>query len=105
MKTINPISMWSNGATAQASILAARAINVSLGTSATFYYSLMDQGEAGAVGNVLAEGNLTMIGIDYEGWDLDQYAWDWIAKQLNVTITGEYADPTMEPAAEQGGSI
>lgn len=97
MKTIDPISTWANGVTMQASVLEARAVGVNLGTSATFYYSLMNQSESGHTGDVLAQGNLTMAGPDYEGWNLDEYAWDWVAKQLNVTITGEYIIPVIEP--------
>ena len=98
MKTIDPISIWSNGVITQASILEARATSVNLGASATFSYSLMNQSEPGWIGDVLARGSLTMVGIDYEGWNLDEYAWEWVAEQLNVTITGEYVMPAAEPA-------
>jgi len=40
MKTIQPISIWDNGKNLEATILNAYAVNVLLGTSATFYYSL-----------------------------------------------------------------
>jgi hypothetical protein len=29
----------------------------------------------------------------YEQWELDSYAWDWIASQLNLTIVGDWVDP------------
>jgi hypothetical protein len=41
----------------------------------------------------LAQGNLTMSGDDYSAWEVDNYAWDWIAGQLNLVITGDYVAP------------
>ena len=43
----------------------------------------------------------------YDQWELDSFAWDWVAQQLNLTITGEYVppvppqpEPTPEPTPE-----
>jgi hypothetical protein len=33
---------------------------------------------------VLASGNLTMSGQDYQEWNADEFAWDWIAAQLSL---------------------
>lgn len=93
MKTIQAVSIWDNGTVQEASILNAYAVNVTLNTFATFYYSLLSQVE-GVVGNQLAQGNLTMTGEAYADWIVDNYAWDWIAEQLNLVITGEYVPPT-----------
>jgi hypothetical protein len=38
MKTIESVPVWENGQVQEAKILNAYAINVQLGTSATFYY-------------------------------------------------------------------
>jgi hypothetical protein len=103
MKTIQPLSIWDNGQTLEAKILNAYAVNVTLGTSATFYYSLMTESENGKVGVQVAQGNLTMTGADYTKWDLDSYAWDWVASQLKLTITGDYNVPILivdEPIVE-----
>ncbi len=101
MKTIEAVSIWDNGLVQQATILNAYAVNVSLNTSATFYYSLMSQTSEGVVGNQLAQGNLTMSGEAYTDWIVDNYAWDWIAEQLNLVITGEYVPPVPpEPTPE-----
>ena len=43
MKTIESISIWDNGQTQEATVLNAYAVNVSLGNSATFYYSLLSE--------------------------------------------------------------
>jgi hypothetical protein len=102
MKKIEAVSIWDNGTVQQATILNAYAVNVTLNTSATFYYSLMSQTEEGMVGNQLAQGNLTMTGEAYTDWTVDNYAWDWIAEQLNLVITGEYVPPTPpEPIVEE----
>lgn len=93
MKQISPVTSWINGQSVQATILNAYAINVALGVSATFYYNLVD-------GNMapVAQGNLVMTGEAYAQWTVDQYAWDWIAQQLNLTIIGDYVPPVQEVA-------
>ena len=92
MKTISPIQSWINGQSVTATILNAYAINVALGVSATFYYSLLDSDLVS-----VAQGNLTMTGEAYTQWTVDSYAWDWISTQLNLTITGDYVPPVVEP--------
>ena len=99
MKTIEAVQIWDNGTTQEAKILNAYAINVTLGTSATFYYQLFAETAELAVGPQLAQGNLTMTGEAYTQWEMDDYAWDWVAEQLNLTITGDYAPPV--PPAPQ----
>jgi hypothetical protein len=96
MKTIESISIWDNGQTQEATVLNAYAVNVSLGNSATFYYSLLSESM-----QQLAQGNLTMTGDDYSAWEVDNYAWDWIASQLNLVITGDYVAPVVEEVVEE----
>jgi hypothetical protein len=93
MKTIEPVSIWDNGQTVEAKILNAYAVNVTLGTSATFYYSLLAETAEGNVGSQVAQGNLSMTGEAYQEWNQDEFAWDWVAEQLNLTITGDYVAP------------
>ena len=93
MKTIQPVSIWDNGSVKEAKILNAYAVNVTLGTSATFYYSLSAENEDQTIGSQVAQGNLSMTGEAYKQWQADNYAWDWVAEQLNLTITGEYVPP------------
>jgi hypothetical protein len=101
MKTISPVSIWDNGQNLEAKILNAYAVNVTLGTSATFYYSLMTEDGYGNVGVQVAQGNLTMTGEAYTQWTVDSYAWDWVAEQLNLTITGDYVTPVIpEPTPD-----
>lgn len=97
MKQITPISIWDNGQNKQANILNAFAVNVTLDTSATFYYTISNEQEQ------LTQGNLTMSGIDYQEWNADVFAWDWIAAQLNLTITGDYVPP--EPIVDLDNNL
>lgn len=79
MKKIKSISIWNSGELKLATWIYLVAINVTLNDSASFYYKLCsDNGEN------LAEGNLSMIGQDYQNWKSDDYAWDWAAQQLNI---------------------
>ena len=93
MKTISPVAIWDNGTVQEAKILNAYAVNVTLGTSATFYYQLFAENENLSQGPQLAQGNLSMTGEAYAQWEVDSYAWDWVAEQLNLTITGDYVPP------------
>ena len=93
MKIIEPVSIWDSGKTQKATILNAYAVNVSLGNSATFYYSLSAENDDQTLGAQVAQGNLTMTGDAYKQWTVDAYAWDWVAEQLNLTITGDYIPP------------
>ena len=88
MKTIEPVSIWDNGQVLEATILNAYCINDNLSTSGTFYYSLLSDAQ-----QQLAQGNLTMTGEDYQAWQTNEYAYDWVAAQLNLTITGDYVPP------------
>jgi hypothetical protein len=84
MKQISPLQIWKNGQQLTASVLDAIIINDNLSTSCTFYWMLKEEGKAG---QTLADGNATMTGEDYDNWDgSNDYAFNYIAKQINVTI-------------------
>lgn len=106
MKTIEPVSIWDNGSVKEAKVLNAYAVNVTLGNSATFYYSLSAENDDQTLGAQVAQGNLTMTGDAYAQWTVDAYAWDWVAQQLNLIITGDYIPPvppqnwSVKPAVE-----
>jgi hypothetical protein len=88
MKTIEPVVFPLNLGTA--------VILNSYCTSATFYYALLSDTQA-----QLSQGNLTMEGQDYADWQTNQYAYDWIAEQIDVTITGDYVPPVVEEVTEE----
>ena len=87
MKNISPVSIWKNGQSLTASILDAIIINDNLSTSCTFYWMLKEADQEEQAGQVLADGNTTMTGEDYDNWDgSNDYAFEYIAEQINVTI-------------------
>jgi hypothetical protein len=86
MKTIQPVVFPLNLGTA--TILNAYCINDNLSDAATFYYTLLSD-----VQSQLQQGNLTMTGEDYNGWATNEYAYNWVATQIDVTITGDYVPP------------
>ena len=87
MKQIEPVVFPLNLGTAV--ILSAYCVNDNLSTSATFYYSLLSDTQV-----QLSQGNLNMEGQDYADWQTNQYAYDWVAAQINVTIVGDYVENT-----------
>jgi hypothetical protein len=97
MKTIQPVVFPLNLGTA--TILNAYCINDNLSNSATFYYALLSDTQS-----QLQQGNLTMSGEDYVGWATNEYAYNWVATQIDVTITGDYVPPVPpqpEPIVEE----
>jgi hypothetical protein len=98
MKQISPIQSWINGQSVTATVFNLYVIGGVLGSSASFYYSLLDSNLA-----AVAQGNLTMSGEAYAGWgNNDEYAWLWAASPevLNLTITGDYVPPTTTTTTE-----
>lgn len=93
MKTIQSVPIWDNGKLQEAKILNTYAVNVVLNKYANFAYFLFIQNEDGTQGSQVAQGNLTMNGTAYEQWQSDSYAWDWVAQQLNLVITGDFVQP------------
>ena len=88
---IQPVPIWSNGQSKQASELDARIIYDDLATSATFYYELKEVGqdeEGNSVsGAALSVGNVSMDSQDYIDWDnSNEEAYVYIAGKLNLTI-------------------
>lgn len=95
MKTITPVNIWVNGQMKEAKILDSYATNVTLNISAQFYWALFEENADGTKGAQLANGNIGMDGADYQAWDQDSFAWDYIAGKLNLTITGDYVEPVV----------
>ena len=97
MKTITPVTVWYGGQEVQATILGAIAQNDNLVNSATFQYQLLQElsqpGSAFVYTQVVVTNYLTMTGEVYDNWGDNDYAYDWVAEQLNLTITGPYVPP------------
>jgi hypothetical protein len=86
---IQPVSIWNNGQSKQASELDARIIFDDLATTAQFYYELKEVVE-GVSGSTLSNGNVSMDGQDYIDWgssaDINQAAYVYVATKLNLSI-------------------
>lgn len=90
MKTIEPVVFPLNLGTA--TILNAYCINDNLSNSATFCYALLNDAQSS-----LQQGNLTMTGEVYDNWATNDYAYNWVASEIDVTIIGDYVPPVPEP--------
>ena len=95
MKNIKPISIWDKGKNEEAIILNADCNNDNLMNFSTFHYSLLNNEI-----KEIAQGNLYMSGQDYINWQTNDYAYNWVAGQLNLTITGDYVPPIIDPMEE-----
>jgi hypothetical protein len=91
MKQIQPIQIWKNGEVKTASILEASIISDNLQSNCTFYWQLKEADtlvdEQITPGQILADGNTNLSDEDYDNWDgSNDYAFNYIANQINVTI-------------------
>jgi hypothetical protein len=98
MKTINPVTVWYGGQEIEATILNAVVQSDNLQNSASFQYQLMQLIVSGpdsvyAYPQPVVTNYLTMSGEAYEAWGTNDFAYEWIAEQLNLTITGEWNPP------------
>lgn len=103
MKTIQPVTAWYNGQEVQATVLSATCFNDNLLDTAQFQYQLMQEIPVPDPNPFLSylqpvvQGYLTMTGEVYQNWETNDYAYAWVAEQLNLTITGNYVPPTPVP--------
>jgi hypothetical protein len=92
MRKIESVTAWKNGEQLEANLLNAYIINDNLATACSFYYSLNTSGDGTeamplVLGQVVAEGNITMNGDDYIAWDnSNDQAYSYIAEKLNLTL-------------------
>jgi len=87
MNEILPITIWVNGKNVIAYFMALICNNDNLTNQAVFYWAFYDKAED-KPGNKLTDGNITMIPPDYDLWETNDFAWNWSANQLGVTIIG-----------------
>jgi hypothetical protein len=95
MKTITPQPIWVEGTSKMATVLFSQVNSDNLKDSATFYFQLYQEVDVNIL--PLTNGTLYMTGNDYINYnssiDANDYAWEWIATELGLTITGEYIPP------------
>lgn len=85
MIKIKQFKIWINGKLTPVDYLYILCNSDNLKDNATFYYALYNEIDS-TIGNKIAEGNITMTGTDYEGFDSNEYAVNWVASQLKITI-------------------
>jgi hypothetical protein len=93
-KTIQPVSIWYNGQSKEASELDLRIIFDDLETTAQFFYELKEvvvvDEQGGVSKTTLSNGNSVMNGQDYIDWglatDINEAAYVFVAGKLNLTI-------------------
>jgi hypothetical protein len=93
MQHIQPVTLWFQGTTKTANIYDLSIVNDDLSTRASLYYRLgaetvPAEGEPSIIW--LQDGNLTITGQDYQDWDADpsanEWIYNWSANQLNITL-------------------
>lgn len=95
-KQIQPVDIWINGEIKTAKFFQMVSVYDNLDSEAKFNYELLtekidDMGNP-IPGDLLIASNLKMAGQDYEDWgnqsgtDINTWAYDWAASQLNLTI-------------------
>ena len=100
MKTIEPIQAWVKGQSVTAAILNLRPIGGELFKFSQFYYELLSEDKV-----MIANGNLTLDGDDYQNWEQDDFPFEWAAGKLNLVITGDYVEPLQEVIEENNENI
>jgi hypothetical protein len=95
-KQISPLTIWANGTSKDAEYLQVTGINDNYESSATNYWALftkvVDAEGVESMGEQVAQGNLTISGQDYINWGdqpamaINEWIYNWVAEQLNLTI-------------------
>jgi hypothetical protein len=85
MKEIQPFSIWINGKTVIANYIALLCNSDNLLDQAFFYWAFYDKAD-NKPGNKIVDGNIIMVPPDYDLWETNEFAWNWAANQLGVTI-------------------
>jgi len=92
MKTIESIPTWVKGQAVTATIFNLLPIHGELFKYTDFCYQLLDNDLV-----VVADGNLSLSGEEYQAWgDSDNYPYEWAAGELNLVITGDYVAPVVK---------
>jgi hypothetical protein len=105
MKQIQPVTVWYNGQEVQATVLNAYGQSDNLLNQAVFPYSIGNvSADAAFLLKPLVSGSLIMTGQAYLDWQTNQYAWDWIASQLNLTIIGDVTTTTTSTTTTEAPS-
>jgi hypothetical protein len=87
---IQPIQIWNNGQTVQATNLNVIIINDNLKDTAVLYWQLLnasEQEEETVTTLLLTDGNFSIDGDNYTNWDGNNlYPYQFVAENLNITL-------------------
>lgn len=93
MQHIQPVTLWIQGTTKTANVFDLSIVSDDLATRASLYYRLGSEtvpAEGDPQTVWLQDGNLTITGEDYQQWDADpsanEWIYNWSANQLNLVI-------------------
>ncbi len=92
MRKFEPVQVWKYGEQLEASLLQATIVNDNLESYCSFYYQLLTGGDGTEAMPVtysqsVAEGNISLSGEEYLEWNgSNDYAYDYIAEKLNLTL-------------------
>ena len=90
MKEITEVNIWLNGTVKIGKILQVQGTSVALGSNASFYYQILTETK-----EQVASGNLNLSGSQYAAWGADDnYVYTIIAEDLNLTIVGDWVEPS-----------
>lgn len=89
MKKINDLIIWKDGKNVIANVLNLLVTTDNLSNSATFYFCLLYIDEQNNYTNIV-DGNIVMDGSVYDKYTNNEYAYKWAAKNLGLTIIGNY---------------
>lgn len=89
--SIQPVQSWNKGQTTQLNCFRLQSINDNLKDSCTFYWQIGNEvpvQPSGTAQTWVQDGNLTMSGSEYAGWDgTNTAAFDWALAKLNLQRT------------------
>ena len=90
---IQPVQIWTNGQASQGNYIDASIVNDNLSDYAQFNWvisNVVTDSEGNQTKKTLTQGNTTISGADYAAWsdaaDVNLYAYQYICKQLNLTL-------------------
>jgi hypothetical protein len=85
MIKIKQFKIWINGKLTPVDYLYLQCNSDNIKDSASFYYALYNEIDE-KVGNKIVEGNLVMTGTDYENFNSNEFAINWVVNQLGVVL-------------------
>jgi hypothetical protein len=92
MKQITPVNIWDKGTTHEGNKFQCYSVYDNFLNSASLCYTIYKDS------TILVSSNLTLDGEDYQAWDsnpsANEWAISWAAQQLNLTIVGDWVEPT-----------